>query len=357
MRPFNRLNGSSTTTLLTCILFALQISAQGLPKLSSSVADQTSSASASASATPTSSEASATTADSSNSLTSSVAAASSSILPGLSSSAYDGISNAPTLSGAYNYPPPSVPPTAAAPYMQKSSLPEGTVFICVGAVLGFFAMVVIAWRGLVVCALHRSTRRSSPLAKRYGGEYGGDAHASMLKNAAIPFYSHRPGSTLSLEQLGANRKSGMKGHTPTESLFFSPTAGAGTHAQSNRVSGYLPAGYYAAGNTAPGGGAGAIHLGGGRPISLANLGSQSHGYQRATSIDPSPPVSPSLPPSRETEIPYGRSSAAGLSTMPSSSTVNLPPQGRVPSAYLDDLFDKHPPDQFSNSRSAEGRKY
>src|SRR5690606_10387613 len=57
----------------------------------------------------------------------------------------DGPNDMPTLGGVMpNYPAPTVPPTQNAPYMQQSSLPEGTFFIAVGAILGFFLLSVFA---------------------------------------------------------------------------------------------------------------------------------------------------------------------------------------------------------------------
>ncbi|MCJ1366659.1 hypothetical protein MMC16_005789 [Acarospora aff. strigata] len=250
-------------------------------------------------------------------------------------------SGLPALPGGFNYPAPTVPPTQNAPYMQKSNLPEGTVFIAVGAVLAFLGLGVLAWRGLVAWSLHRSVKRAA-MQQHYGDT------KSKLRGPGGGFYSHGPGSTLSLEQLGASgRTNTARSKSQTSkggNLFFSPTAGAGMHAPGNRGSSYLPAGYYAAGNSAPGGGSGMTHVGSG-PISLSNLGPQSYGYSRARSLGPSPPGSPALPPSRGGDVGYGRGSTVGLSTHASTSTLNLsaPPQGRAPSAYLEDLFENYPP--------------
>lgn len=228
--------------------------------------------------------------------------------------------------------------------MRKSNLPEGTVFICVGAGLAFLGLGVIAWRGLVAWSLHRSVKRAA-MAQTYG-----DKH-SMLRGPT-GFYAHGPGSTLSLEQLNGNgnrrtstaRPKSHHASSAKNSLFFSPTAGTGMHTTSNRGSSYLPAGYYAAGNAAPAGGAGMTHVGTG-PISLSSLGPHSQGYSRAKSLGPSPPGSPALPPSRGAEVNFGRSSTAALSTQASMSSLNLstPHQGRAPSAYLEDLFEHYPP--------------
>ncbi len=238
--------------------------------------------------------------------------------------------------------------------MQKSNLPEGTVFICVGAALGFIALVVLAWRGLVAWSLHRSVRRA---AIAQSSKYGGETKKGRYKPPPSQFYSTGPGSTLSLDHLASSR-GGSKTNTPSRgSLFFSPTAGAGMQTPGNRGSGYLPAGYYAAGNAAAGGGTGMTHLGGGNPTSLGTLRPKSPRYSRAQSVGPSPPISPGLSPNRSGEAAYGRPSTAGLSTQASTSTLNLsaPPQGRAPSAYLEDLFENHAPGDIHGETGA-GRR-
>ena len=326
--------------------------AQGLPKLSTATENVAASSTTNA-PTKTTAKSAATSESPVSSITS--AAALSSALPGLASTtAYDGITGAPKLSGAYSYPAPSVPPTADAPYMKKSTLPEGTVFICVGAILGFFAIGVIAWRVLVAWSLHRSARRSANANGRYAG-YHGDAKSSMLRNAGAPFYSQGPGSAMSLDQLGPTTKSGMRASTTKTNLFFSPTAGVGAPTQSSRGSGYLPAGYYAAGNSAAGGGAGVARLGGERPISMTGSRPQSQGYQLARLIGPSPPSSPSLPPSRDADILYGAPS--NLANAPSTSTLNLsaPSHGTAPSAFLEDLFENYPPGNLREDRGDRPR--
>ncbi len=256
-----------------------------------------------------------------------------------------------------NYPAPTVPPTADAPFMQKSSLPDGTVFICVGAALGFIGLLVLAWRGLVAWSLHRSVKRAA-IAQSSKYSRVGDPRANNGKSTG-PYFSPGPGSTLSLDHLGASGKGGIK--TPSSargSLFFSPTASTGMQTPGNRGSSYLPAGYYAAGNSAPSGGSGMAHIGGGG-IGLSNLTPQNHRYSRARSIGPSPPASPSLPPSRGADSTLGRLSTAGLTTHASNSSLNLsaPPQGRAPSAYLEDLFENHPPGTPPPEEHGRGRRF
>lgn len=231
----------------------------------------------------------------------------------------------PTLTSAatsstYSIPVATVPPTENAPYMRQSNLPEGTVFIAVGAALGFIGLSVLAWRALVAWSINRSVRRASM-------EQAQQESKTLLRHKRRSrrhsrHRSHRPkdGTSVSMEKLSpSHRHSHMgasKGPGAQSSLFYSPTAGAGLNPAANRASTYLPAGYYSAGAAAPGGG-------------------------HSRNLGPSPPGSPSLPPSSGADAPQTRASHLGAS----SSTVNLnaPPQGRAPSAYLEDLFENHAP--------------
>jgi hypothetical protein len=236
---------------------------------------------------------------------------------------------------------PSVPPTSNAPYMQVSNMPEGTVFIAVGAILGFLALSVLLWRGLVAWSLHRSVKRAA------AAQYNPDTK-SLFRTPPAPFYKYSDrDSTISLGAL-AGKKDKKGGRPPTapgaasaSSLFFSPTAGAagagagGLANPGNRGSNYLPAGYYAAGASQPGNGQGMAHIGQGHgaAISLSNLGPARDGYARARSMGTTPPDSPAFRPQSSGM----HSHAYGAS----SSTLNLNRDGevRAPSAYLDDLFD------------------
>ena len=77
----------------------------------------------------------------------------------------------------------------------------------------------------------------------------------------------------------------------------------------------------------------------------------------------SPPGTPSLPPSRgggPPDSPYnGRLSTQALVNQSSSSlNLNTPTQGRAPSAYLEDLFENHPPGSFPPEESVrESKRY
>ncbi|EEA25814.1 hypothetical protein TMatcc_005950 [Talaromyces marneffei ATCC 18224] len=234
-----------------------------------------------------------------------------------------------TSSSLTDIPTATVPPTSNAPYMQQSSLPEGTVFIAVGAGLGFIGLSVLIWRAMVAWSINRSVRKAA-----YQQTKSNMKAAAVLRRSSRR-KSHRRsgtsgrrrsrretrGTSMNMEKLSSrsDRQSHVSTKTPAtqSSLFFSPTAGAGSHQSLNRTSTFLPAGYYAAGNTAMG------------SHSQVNLGR-------------SPPGTPSSPPTHVLDVPLNRTSHhLGAST--SSLNLNAPPQGRVPSAYLEDLFDNHPP--------------
>src|SRR5205085_6297190 len=145
-------------------------------------------------------------------------------LPALSTS-LPALTGLPTLPGGFNYPPPTVPPTANAPYRQKSNLPQDTVFIIVGAVIAFTALIILAWRILVAWSINRSVRKTA--------SHMGDSKGRRRKSSGLGPYGGAPrGSSMSLEKLGPGSRHGTsnsRNQTPDSSLFFSPTAGAGTH--------------------------------------------------------------------------------------------------------------------------------
>lgn len=244
------------------------------------------------------------------------------------------------------YPAPAVPPTQNAPFMQYSTLPEGTVFICVGAILGAFGAAVLVWRGIVACLLHRSVERAAM------AQHAANDKAAFPAPPA-PFYKYSDrDSSPSLGAIGRGQRRTQRGPTPSATpsqtnLFFSPTApGAGGFGgPSNRDSRFLPSGFYAAGSASPANGHG-------HSISLSNLRPDSRGHARA--VEPSPPGSPAFGP-RSTPVPRNMSS--------SSVSLNRPPSGRAPSAFLDDLLDDQPhlfppagpSHQRTYSHSSQGR--
>ena len=344
MRLHHKLQNCSMSVLVTIVLLFNLVAAQNLGVKIPGAASTTD---------PSSPTTSSSTTESSSSTSTKSSASSSASASAIDAAALSGL---PKLAQD-NYPAPTVPPTADAPFMQKSSLPDGTVFICVGAALGFIGLLVLAWRGLVAWSLHRSVKRAA-IAQSSKYSRVGDPRAKNRKSAG-PYFSPGPGSTLSLDHLGPSGKGGVK--TPSSargSLFFSPTASTGMQTPGNRGSTHLPAGYYAAGNSAPSGGSGMTHIGAGG-IGLSNLTPQNHRYSRARSTGPSPPGSPSLPPSRGADSTLGRLGTPGLTMHASNSSLNLsaPPQGRAPSAYLEDLFENHPPGTPPPEEHGRGRRF
>ncbi|RKF62002.1 putative csi2 protein [Erysiphe neolycopersici] len=256
--------------------------------------------------------------------------------PSASSTEDDALMDLPTLTGGYIIVPPSVPPTQNAPYMHQSNLPEGTVFIVVGATLGFLAVSVLAWRMGVAWCLHRSVRK----AAFSQGMSDTKAIYRTIATPSVPIaplyrYSDRD-SSISLSGLGnKGGKSGNKSgaslpNSNTANLFFSPTAGASIQNGPKGSSSYLPAGYYTAGLSLHGNTTGQAPFGG-PGISLSNLSIQSQGFRRSRSFDPSPPESP-LAQAESNKNNQANTSILSLPQTNSGSDVG-------PSAYLEDLFD------------------
>jgi hypothetical protein len=285
------------------------------------------------------------------------------------------LSALPTLAGV-GIPDVKIPDTAGAAFMQKSDLPDGTVFICVGAILAAFAAAVLAWRGLVAWSLHRSVERAA-MAQNI---------SDMKAMSAVPgkkrgmYNVVGANSTMSLDHLAAapmatskSAKRSQGAEVPgksTSSLFFSPTAGGagGLRDSTNRSSSYLPAGYYPTGNAAPAHGSPTTYVGGQQNLSASNLAMPGNRFSHRSGI--SPPDSPSMPPrgsyarappSRDGLSMYNRNSVATLGQPRDTSSgvyghgnldsasqlsLNVPggttvAGGRAPSAYLEDLFENH----------------
>lgn len=335
--------------LLAAILGASTVVAQSnLPTLSSTgnVAIPTASAGAanSAASSGTSASGGDTTTASLPALSSDFSTASdtgiTSDLPGLSTS-LPALTGLPTLPGGFNYPAPTVPPTANAPYLQTSKLPQDTVFIIVGAAIAFAAFIILAWRILVAWSINRSVRKAAAASYNHMGDLKG---GRRKPSGPDPYGGAPLGSSMSLEKLGTGSRHGTansKGQTPNPSLFFSPTAGAGTHTyNSNRTSSYLPPGYYNAGAAAPGGAAGMATIGGGGDRG-SKLRPQSGAFITARAVDPSPPESPDVRPS-----------TGSASIGDSRSSVHLGLTGdRTPSTYLDDLMSSGVPSVARNGHT------
>jgi hypothetical protein len=134
-------------------------------------------------------------------------------------------SNLPTLPGGFNYPPPTVPPTAGAPYLRPSPLPQDFIFIIVGAAIAFVAFLILAWRIGSAWSINHSFKKHA------------DMHYTplpeMKKAVAAPSSHH-------LNDLKLPRNFSQSANS---SLFFSPTAEAAKFNQ-RPTSQYLPAGHY-----------------------------------------------------------------------------------------------------------------
>ncbi|KAG5951343.1 hypothetical protein E4U53_003304 [Claviceps sorghi] len=242
-----------------------------------------------------------------------------------------GLTGFPTLTGAHatpTYPAAGVPPTKNAPFMQQSSLPDGTVFIVVGAILGALGLALLLWRSFASLMLHRSVERAA-LAQHAGDDktsfpappppfYKYSDQASMMSSGG-------PGAAASAASAGRGVRRTNRGPVPSatpsqSNLFFSPTAGAG--AAPNRASSFLPAGFYAAGTGSPGGANQTNSIG------LSNLRSDPHGQYANLYRQPMDITPPGSPP------------AAAARHEPSTSSLNLnvTPTQRPPSAFLDDLL-------------------
>jgi hypothetical protein len=214
--------------------------------------------------------------------------------------------------------------------MNRSTLPDGTVFICVGAILGLFGAAILLWRGIVAYLLKRSVERA---AMAHHGT--NDKVSASFPAPPDTFYKYKdvdssPSLAAGIAAARGQRRT-HRGPTPsatpsTTNLFYSPTAAGGAggmNTAGGRDSRFLPSGFYAATSAAPA-------QGHGQSVSLSNLGPTTRGQAvRAT-----PPESPDLAP--RTTPPGGRN----FST--SSISLNRPPSGRAPSVYLDDLLADNP---------------
>lgn len=257
------------------------------------------------------------------------------------------LTDAPTIAGA-GIPTMIVPWTAGAPFMQQSSLPQGTFFIAVGATLAFFGAAVILWRLMVAWSVNRSVKRTAMLASTGGpSEKGGRSTSSYWGGSGYnrvassgggkAYYKDGYESTVSLDNLTSAGKP-LKPHFRDSvvernasssgapaNLFFSPTAQAASQRDSshnlNRNSGYMPSGYYASPSAQAAGGNTNIAIGG-------NLAPGSYGntnrYSAASA--PSPPASPGLPPQTRTN--YRQSASRDSSGFRAQSRDGLRAQSR-----------------------------
>lgn len=292
----------------------------------------------------------------------------------------------PTIAGA-GIPSLIIPDTADAPFMQKSSLPEGTFFIAVGATLAFLGACVLLWRAVVAWSINRSVKRSANASMgtrsektghsstMYGG-WGGSRKSSGFNGVSKPsFYKDSDMGSVSMENLTAAGKQ-VKPHfrdSTTErpsslpqDLFFSPTAHAReSNIANQRVSGYMPAGFYASSASQPAGGAPNTIIGGslapyaqqhkrqstaGSEFSRSSLPvstePQSRGSTTLRGVSRDGPLNSRdggfRVPSRDSRnnYLYANPSSSSLFVGQSSIGSDTTPS-RAPSAYLEDLFENH----------------
>lgn len=258
----------------------------------------------------------------------------------------------PTLSNTgVPVPTVTVPSNSNNPFMSQSKLPEGTVFIAVGAILGGVAAAVFAWH-LALAFLHKRSLKkfanannmgytATPLMADnkdfYGNTYGAQGYGAALA-------AGRGGSALPQDMKTTMDSSHDRSSRMINSgLFFSPTAevmnsavnptndsltstmgstagvGIATNNRSTpRASVYMPAGYYS-GNQ---GGAPSVMSGGRsvRHMSMSNISMNGGPYSGGGA----PSIAASL------KIP-GNPRMSQVSGDHRESV-------RAPSAYLDDFL-------------------
>lgn len=174
---------------------------------------------------------------------------------------------------------PVIPYTEDNPYVNTSKYPEGTVFICVGSILGGLTLLVMAWRFGVAWHMKKQIKKANaaePLMAAYHSKNPKRKfdHRSLFPTEN-PFGNH---AEMSMDNLSPQGKSMSKSQAASmaahkSSLFFSPTAEVmnaqknagmtetmqqqpayhpGSSANSfmgfnnsgNRSTAYLPSGYY-----------------------------------------------------------------------------------------------------------------
>ncbi|KAJ5096919.1 hypothetical protein N7456_007640 [Penicillium angulare] len=295
-----------------------------------STSEKSTSTTSESSTTSTTMDSTTTTSSSSSSTTSSTSSSTSSDSTTTTSSVSTTTTSTSSSSTTTAAAVVTVPPTAGAPYLQTSNTPEGTVFIAVGAILGFIALAVLAWRGMVAWSVNRSVRRAAMAQSAESKRLL--RHSRKKRSTTV--YSVAPAMDVSLDKLGTATRASYKPsrRVPSNSsgLFYSPTAGnaGGSNPNinsggANRNSSYLPAGFYAAtGTSTPTRDSINPHAG---MVSPPNYAASS----------------PSLPPTGGyQDNPHNpRQSYAAASS--SSLNLNQPQGGRAPSAYLEDLFENH----------------
>lgn len=261
-----------------------------------------------------------------------------------------------TSSTAVATPTVTVPSNSNNPFMRQSSLPEGTVFIAVGAILGGIVVAIFAWH-IALAFIHKRNLKKFTSTNQ--------VYTAPFMDESKDFYSDTPGTAgagtfggHAYRAGGTNRKSLVPGAgKDTENsasertrsminsgLFFSPTAevmnsvnhanqtndsltssistagvGIATNARSSvpRASVYMPAGYYGGSQ-------------GGAPSMMSGGRSVRHMSMTNASMTGGPP-------------PGGAGGRPGSSARMSHLNVGgggpeVRESVRAPSAYLDDFL-------------------
>ncbi|KAI1614472.1 hypothetical protein EDD37DRAFT_115779 [Exophiala viscosa] len=138
----------------------------------------------------------------------------------------------PTLSGGYNYPAPTVPPTAGAPYLASSQLPENFVFIVVGAALASVALLIFVWRVVMSWSINRAFKRDA----RSGAAGGAVSYTPLAEDL-----KKNPAAQSGHDMTDLSKLPRSFSNVP--SLFFSPTAEVAKQSQ-RPPSQHLPSGHY-----------------------------------------------------------------------------------------------------------------
>lgn len=127
--------------------------------------------------------------------------------------------------------------------MQRTSLPENFVFIIVGAVIAFVALVIIGWRVLTSWSINRRFRRHEGTV----GTVSQKASYTQLADfKQKPSGTHGPSGGHDMKDLGNLPRN----FSSVPSLFFSPTAEVAQRNSSRPISRdpssqmHLPAGHY-----------------------------------------------------------------------------------------------------------------
>lgn len=244
--------------------------------------------------------------------------------------------------------PPSIPESEDNPYVNTSKYPEGTVFICVGSILGGLTVLVMVWRFIVAWHLKKQIKKANsvePLMAAYHnkGPNGPRATKRKFDHRSLfptenPFGNH---AELSMETLSPQGKSMSKSQAASmaahkSSLFFSPTAEV-MNAQKN--AGMSETGMPAAYN--PGSSATSF-------MGFNNAGSRSTAYLPSGYYGPQNGPSNSLTSQSRTSMRgslappsvmggAGGTRASSLRPMSHMDGSGLGGQ-RAPSAFLDDML-------------------